>query len=443
MSIRKGKKGLNILYGFMVFAITSLCCFLLLLASAYIPQNIVYENVLQSAEYFKEAPLFEHCAGNFENYKRDNYADCISTNIAWHFGEAHPFYSVVTADYAYDADRNVNETFYDNVVNSSGETISYSRYWHGSAGVLRILLCFTNIENIRIMLMAVGLLLNVAAVVCMWRKEKKALAITYVLGFLLVNAGFALSCLEYGFVFLLMPIAVLMLLLLKGEQRDDTAIRIFMIIGILTAFFDFLTTETLTFTIPFVIYYVASYRENKKQQNWFLFIRCGVNWCIGYAGMFLLKWILAATVLGKEAFLDALGMAAERIGGEVSLSASLAGEQAGLTERLLGIWIRNVGCLFWGTTDMSVKTVTIATVVVAVGLGVFWYLARKEKSQFAKGGVLIVVAIIPYIRFLALSNHSFIHYFFTYRAQMVTVMVILYLIYETTFLSAKREKRRG
>ncbi len=441
MSKEKEKKRINIWAGLAVFVITSVICFLFLVLCACIPQEVIRENALESAEYFKQTPLFEYCVGDFENFKRDNYADCITTGIAWHFDEKHPFYSVIAADYAYAEERNVNDTLYESVAGGSADTISYSRYWHGSAGVLRILLCFMSIENIRCMMMVAGILLHIAVAICLFRKEQKALSVAYIVGFLVVNGGFALNCLEYGFVFLLMPIAVLVLLCLKGEQKDDIAVRIFMIIGVLTVFFDFLTAETLTFTIPFAVYYIMSHKGSKKQ-SWLFFLRSGVNWCIGYAGMFLLKWILAAVVLGKEAFLDALDMAAERVGGEVSISANMAGEQAGLAERILGIFTRNTGCLFWGTTDMSVKTVTITVVVVVVVLGVFWYLARKEKVQFEKSGILIMIALLPYIRLLALSNHSYIHYFFTYRAQMVTVMVILYMIYETTFLSVKREKTR-
>lgn len=441
MSKEKEKKGINIFVGFAVFGITFLLCLLFMVLCACIPQKVIRENTLESAEYFKETPLFEYCAGDFENFKRDNYADCISTGIAWHFDETRPFYAVIAADYAYAEDRNVNDTFYESVTGGKTETISYFRYWHGSAGVLRVLLCFMNIENIRCVMMVSGILLHIAVVICLFRKEQKALSVTYALAFLLVNGGFSLNCLEYGFIFLLVPMTILVLLLLGGEQKDTMAAQIFMIVGMLTAFFDFLTTETLTFTVPFAVYYIMLC-EGSKKQNWFFFLRCGVNWCIGYAGMFLLKWILAAVVLGKEAFWDALDMAAERMGGDVSLSANMVGEQADLAERLMGIFTRNAGCLFWGTSDMSVRTVAITAGTVAIVLGVFWYLARKEKVQFEKSGILMVIALLPYIRFLALSNHSFIHYFFTYRAQMVTVMVVLYMIYETTFLSVKRGRIR-
>ena len=181
-----------------------------------------------------------------------------------------------------------------------------------------------DIENIRCVMMVSGILLHIAVVICLFRKEQKALSVTYALAFLLVNGGFALNCLEYGFIFLLVPMTILVLLLLGGEQKDTMVAQIFMIVGMLTAFFDFLTTETVTFTVPFAVYYIMLC-EGSKKQNWFFFLRCGVNWCIGYAGMFLLKWILAAVVLGKEAFWDALDMSAERMGGDVSLYANMVG----------------------------------------------------------------------------------------------------------------------
>ncbi|MCR5099287.1 MAG: hypothetical protein K6B14_10095 [Lachnospiraceae bacterium] len=41
---------------------------------------------------------------------------------------------------------------------------------------------------------------------------------------------------------------------------------------------------------------------------------------------------------------------------------------------------------------------------------------------------LVLLAFLPYARYLALSSHSYAHYFFTYRAQLVTVAVLFYLV---------------
>lgn len=49
--------------------------------------------------------------------------------------------------------------------------------------------------------------------------------------------------------------------------------------------------------------------------------------------------------------------------------------------------------------------------------------------------LLAVTALIPYVRYLVLHNHSYIHFFFTYRAQVATIMAIVLIISELTGVS--------
>ena len=39
--------------------------------------------------------------------------------------------------------------------------------------------------------------------------------------------------------------------------------------------------------------------------------------------------------------------------------------------------------------------------------------------------------IIPYIRYIVLHNHSYVHSFFTYRAQMATIIAVVLIVGET------------
>lgn len=428
------------------FLITAGLCLLFMILAACIPQAIIEESASRSAQYFYETPLFEMSAGDLQNFKKDNYADCITAGIAYHLAGDNPYVSVISADYNRVPGENVNVSFYRQMQSGQVEVESYSRYWHGQAGVVRMLYPLMDVQHMRYVMTAVGIALHISVVFCLIRKRQTVLGIIYGMAFLLVNGIFALGCFEYASVFLLVPVASLVLMH-KKIQDDSIKVQLtFIVIGVLTAFFDFLTAETLTFTIPFTIYYIMVYNkklaENDKRKSWLVLLCNGMAWLGGYAGMFLLKWILSALTLGRTAWDSAFASVAERIGGEVSLTANAAGEAANMAERIQGIFTRNLGCLYWGGSDMQVKSVVVITAIVITVFAVFWYLARKEKFRMPGGGVLVAVALIPHVRFLLISNHSYIHYFFTYRAQMVTVLIILYLIYTTTFLSnpIKRKK---
>ena len=120
----------------------------------------------------------------------------------------------------------------------------------------------------------------------------------------------------------------------------------------------------------------------------------------------------------------------------------MADEKADLGQRLLGIFQRNAGCLYWGTENMTIGRVVLITLIAVVAAGSFWYMTRKDSYTYDKIWILAVVAFIPVIRFLVVSNHTYIHYFFTYRALLVTVMIALYIVYETTVLSGRKGKSR-
>lgn len=433
-----------------IFIVTALICMLFLLGVAAVPQAMIEENARQSAGYFYGQELFEMSMGEWMNFQKDNYADCISVGIAYHLGNGDNLWKgIISADYNRVADENVNVSFYRAMNGAEVETESYARYWHGNAAVIRLLLICMNIQTIRWVIMVAGVLFNIGVVWTLCRRNYKILGSLYGVAFLLVNGVFALTCMEYAFIFLLMPLAVMFLLNHKSMADMRNVIAAFLVVGMLTAYFDFLTAETLTFTVPFTVYYIVVWKseQNKSRKDHhktdlLLLLRTGCAWCAGYAGMFFLKWLLAWVTLGKEAIATATDSALERIAGDVTLTADVTGQKATFLQRLGGIWQRNVGCLYWGSQDMKPVTVIIITAVIVIVLGTFWYMTRKTKMNYDKAGVLCLVALIPYVRFLFLSNHAYIHYFFTYRAQMVSVMILLYLVYKTTILSEIKKGKK-
>ena len=52
-------------------------------------------------------------------------------------------------------------------------------------------------------------------------------------------------------------------------------------------------------------------------------------------------------------------------------------------------------------------------------------LSRKKKKARSFVITMLVMGAIPYLRFMVLSNHSYLHDFFTYRAQAVTLLALI------------------
>ena len=48
-------------------------------------------------------------------------------------------------------------------------------------------------------------------------------------------------------------------------------------------------------------------------------------------------------------------------------------------------------------------------------------LCRKPRS-LAVPGLIALLALVPYLRYTVLANHSVLHHFFTYRAQAASII---------------------
>ena len=203
--------------------------------------------------------------------------------------------------------------------------------------------------------------------------------------------------------------------------------------GVCTCFFDFLTTETITITVPLLILLILKFHadelEDMKSEMMHL-VRYGIIWGASYGGMFLLKWLIAAVVLGKAAFLGALTSAGERIGGTVHLGNTNLDPEADGLQRFVGALASNQGCLFPFREIMSAAQGMFAFGGIVFLCFCIIYLFRGKNFSPKFIALCMLLSCVPYVRYIAIANHAYIHYFFTYRAQIVTIIALLFCAYE-------------
>ena len=92
------------------------------------------------------------------------------------------------------------------------------------------------------------------------------------------------------------------------------------ICGAMTAFFDFLTTETMVILVPLILVVTIRSMDGrledlKKSVKWLTC--CILAWVTAYVGTFLVKWTIATIVTGENHFLTAMASVGERISGSV------------------------------------------------------------------------------------------------------------------------------
>ena len=453
---------------------TIVICIALLFVTALIPQNALQKNMEKSSDYYNNHQMFDHVTDYMFLSRQDNYADCILTNIIYHIDQNNLAESILSASYYNPEDEGVQTSFAYAVGSKVEPNVDYSRYWHGSMVLLRPLFIIFDIAEVRMVLGILILIMTVWFEVLLFKNHYSVFGVCYGIGLILVSVWMCAFCVEYAMPFVVMSVElpVLFALLTRAYEKKDVQndkvkrdehklgnqkadehkldnfkpeVILWAVLacaGIVTAFVDFLTTETITFTMAYVLYLIVKNRHNQmgtvKEELIFL-VKSGIVWLVSYGLMIALKWVLALIVLGKDAFFNALSQAALRISGDATLGNVTGAEVVSDYERISGALWRNIGCIYPFKSTMSYGTAMIF--ILLVGLVVFsiWYLFR-EKAKSCINKVMVMVSLIPVLRFLVLNNHSYIHFFFTYRALLVSVVVIIYILacYVNGFVRKRR-----
>lgn len=404
----------------------------LLILTAFIPRSAIKQHSLESAQYLYDGELFGYVREGVEGTCIDRYADAILLNIAYNLDKDHPLKSVMLSAYYFSPDHEENENYLIAVRDDPGINRQYLRYWHGSIALVRPLLTILNVRGLYI-LNAVVLILLFAWFSFMCAKQKEyALIIAFAASFVLTRAWFVPLSLEYTWMFMLMLTCSIIAIFMHKRGLEGYYGTFFAIAGMVTAFLDFLTTETMTLLMPLLVILWMSRKRGRteksgsdngsvfagffKREDVRMSTRCAISWLVGYIGMWASKWILCSIVMKENAMPYVTEHVAERLTGTMGVDTDHV---------LVGAVLKNISCLF--PLGYGALSVVIFFVIILYGL----YRGFVYRRGLADKGWIILTAIlglIPYVRYVVLHNHSYIHCFFTYRAQASTVVAFMLII---------------
>jgi len=170
---------------------------------------------------------------------------------------------------------------------------------------------FMELEGIYILNTIAQLVLSIAVLYFMY-KRLGVYSIAYVVFMLCMHPenivqSFQLSSTNYA-----LQIAML-LLLLKKEWKERHVLYIFLLDGILVAFFDFLTYPYVVVAIPLLTYYWLNNKSNIVT-DLITMIKNGMSFIFGYVGMWAMKWILATIFTDENVIMDAIKSVLHRTG---------------------------------------------------------------------------------------------------------------------------------
>lgn len=307
----------------------------------------------------------------------------------------------------------------------------YTRYWHGYLILLKPLLVFLNVQEIRLLFQTVFLvLLGIASVALARSMNRKgiAIAIALCLSMGLVGGADASATLPIFFSFAIALGALIWIASLPESQliktckraetptsRPESTLLIgFMVIGALTVFFDFLDNPIITLGMPLVALVCRTGSSISLPQLLKICLICSLFWAIGYGGIWLSKWVLASIALGSNVIESAVNSIAIRSGMQ---------NETGILEKASNAIAANYRLL--GITQWLL-VVELAAVLASL-IVMFFSRADRARTKVIIRNivVLLILSTIPLIWYAATSNHSMIHaHIIAYRTLVVQVFAL-------------------
>lgn len=282
----------------------------------------------------------------------------------------------------------------------------YARYWHGYAVLLRPLLAVLGISGMRYlnMMLLMGLLLGCYARMrsLLGRRTALTFAAGLLMGFLLI----APFCQHY------MAVTSLALLGCYVQLRWPKAVRarlpeFFLILGSLVCFSDLLTFPVLALGYPLLCCQLLGVREDVSARRlWVQTIGLSAAWMVGYALTWVGKGLVGTLLTGQNVLGDIFGQAMWRM--------------TGVPED--GKWYPMTPA---GAVQINMETFFTRSNVLLLALLLVWQGVRALRMRTgAKGWLRALpvgaVALYPFVWYLAVQNHSNIHYWMTYKLLSVT-----------------------
>ena len=399
-----------------IFFVTIFVLFSLLVISSKIPKSSIEKNMQESAEFYKNKRGIENIDHlyNILHY----YADSMILNIIYNIDSDNPIESTLWANYYQTRYADINDDFVRSVKFHREGNTQYVRYWHGSMMIIRPLMTFLNIEGIYILN---NILLYILCIILfiMLVKKSKNLAIAYLLAMIMIVFPTVGNCLEYSYTFYIMFIASIIAISIE-KKGDKNLYALFFITGIVTCFFDFLSTEIITLFIPLIIVLAIRKKEGRLgsfKETFIFVLKSILLWGTAYCLTWLAKWTVASIVLNINAIDYVKDQALIRINGQVN-SVKYNIYTDGLYRNIHAI----IPLVFIQSNEFMYICIAIFFALVLILFD--WKNIKKKWYSL----ILLFIALAPYVRYLILANHSFRHFFFTYRAQSITIIAIILII---------------
>ncbi len=417
-----------------VLIILILIYMMLGIVSSMIPNNLIEKNSKKSAEYLLGEKDCADILVKDTSYKKEyifNYTNALMLNTAYSIDENKPLQSFlldrknyipgVTEVFNKDTQYGLISASNYNYQNQTGEyyhvthkdssmtikeSFEYARYWHGYLSILRPILVLFSYEKIEKLSILTFTILLIICTVLMWKRIDKISSCLFILSFIAMDSFYTSGSINEVTCFIIMLCANIYILL-KYEKIKNIPL-VFLIVGSITNYFDLLTLPLLTFAMPTFIYFLLKTKDEigDWKEYIILFVNIAIAWLVGYGITWAIKWILVDLICNRNVISIALKQIIYRISsseGNIKFTYN---------------YVLSKNMEFLGN---QVVYFTAFISAIIMGTGIIRNKNSKSKINVPELLVYIVIAILPFIWYLTLKNHSAIHARFTHRLLIISI----------------------
>ena len=414
-----------------------LCVFVLGKCVAYgLPSENIKKNIQLSLHQFEVEGLYpkifyEAESGLFVGQRLDNYTDAIYLNAAY-FANEQPLEKAVVGDYTMTSEGSPIDILLNGVKNDingiEDMCVPYARQWFGMETILRPALFIFTYPQIRIISQYIFMLLFLCSVVLIYTNIEKKAAIAYALGIMAVNPYIIPSCINIVAVFYVVVVGAIVI----ANKDVENWSEIFMyIIGGITCYLDLFVVPLVSFAVLVQLIMIK-----KQRKNIFVgfsdLVKCAISWILGYISLWAAKWILATLILKENLLLDAFN---EMVRFSVKARPDWGPDSSiGLVKEALRLNISEVFPInVMLDSNRQWFLIVIFAVIVVICIWGFKFSSNKLVQY------ILIASSAPYVWYIVVHTHSFVHFWFSYRSQAGTVLGVSYVVMTLIYQIHKKD----
>lgn len=378
----------------------------------------IISHVSESAETIEREGMYPKIMISSEKSWLDNFTDSWMLTIAMGVEGNTPLQQAAGCYYinAKTAENRVDNLLKIVKGEKEVEVKEYARYWHGYQVFLRPLLQVFNYEEIRYINMFGIMGLFVMAACLLKEKIGTGSAVAFVISMLMSMIIIVPMSMQFSSIYYVTMISIVLLTMFsKKIMKKDLMYAYFFLVGAFTSFFDLLTAPIMTLGFSLVVYTYLELKDNGIGKNTVEIISKSFSWSMGYLMTWSGKWVIAQFITKKEIIKDALAQILSRT-----------------SSRINEVEISKVEAI---TKNLAkyINGVNIKLILALIVITLILFIIMKKKNSINMLPT-VLVAFYPIVCYLVMTNHSFLHFWFTYRNLTVSCFAILsFILYTIDF----------